>query len=181
MQIWLIISFLILFVLSRTVWVRIIKEEQFRVELHLPLIAVHLIDDKKKEKEKGGKGKDKADKISSRAYIRIFGNTLEHIRKSTVIVKRVALPLKLADFDAMTLVTPFAYQGVIYTIIAYLKTKTDRLILLDNAVISSSDINSLQFYVTVKLRLYQLIYALLTVKKGIEKEKKARRIKYVGE
>ena len=51
MQIWLIISFLILFVLSRTVWVRIIKEEQFRVELHLPLIAVHLIDDKKKEKD----------------------------------------------------------------------------------------------------------------------------------
>ena len=181
MQIWLIISFLILFVLSRTVWIRIIKEEQFRVELHLPLLAISLIDDNKIDKQKSEKKKDKAEKISPRAYIRIFGNTLERIHKSTVVVKRIALPLKLSDFDAMTLVTPFAYQSVVYTIIAYLKTKTDRLILPDNAVILSPDINSLQFYVTVKLRLYQLIYALLTVKKGIEEEKKARRIKYVGE
>ena len=172
---------MILFVLSRTVWIRIIKEEQFRVELHLPLLAISLIDDNKIDKQKSEKKKDKADKISPRAYIRIFGNTLERIHKSTVVVKRVALPLKLSDFDAMTLVTPFAYQSVVYTIIAYLKTKTDRLILPDNAVILSPDINSLQFYVTVKLRLYQLIYALLTVKKGIEEEKKARRIKYVGE
>ena len=186
MQIWLIISFLILFVLSRIVWIRIIKDDKFKIELHLPLLAICLTENSEKQKKKKRKNKDerkkeKIEKISARAYIRIFGNTIERIQKSTVVVKRVILPLGLNGFDTMTLVTPFAYQGLIYTIIAYLKTKTDRLILEDNAVISSPDVKKIQFYVTVKLRLYQLIYALLTFKRGIEEEKRARRIKYVGE
>ena len=173
MQIWLIISFLILFVLSRTVWVRIIKEEKFSFELHLPLLALCITEDRRKdEKKKDINKKNKADKISTRAYIRIFSSALERIRKSTVIVKRVILPLNLSNFDSMTLVTPFAYQGLVYTIIAYLKTKTDKLIIEDNAIISSPDISKIQFYITVKLRLYQLIYALLTVKRGIEEEKR---------
>lgn len=173
MQIWLIVSFLILFVLSRTVWVRIIKEERFSFELHLPLLALCITADQRKdENNKDKRKKEKADKISPRAYIRIFGNALKKTRKSTVIVRRVVLPLNLNEFNSMTLVTPFAYQGLIYTIIAYLKTKTDKLIIEDNAIISSPDINKIQFYITVKLRLYQLIYALLTVKRGIEEEKK---------
>ena len=56
MQIWLIISFLIFYVITRTVWVRIIKEECLKIELHLPLSAIKLSfpkeDDKKKSKGK---------------------------------------------------------------------------------------------------------------------------------
>ena len=185
MQIWLIISFLILFVLSRTVWLRIIKDDKFSIELHLPLLAVCLTqkdeDKEKRRKSKEERKKEQTEKISPRAYIRIFGDTINRIKKSTIIVKRVVLPLNLRDFNAFTLLSPFAYQGFIYSIIAYLKTKTDRLILEDNAVISSPDVKKIQFYVTVKLRLYQLIYALLTFKRGVEEEKRARRIKYVGE
>ena len=180
MQIWLIISFLFIFVITRTVWVRIIKEECFKIELHLPLWALKLSfpkDDKKKK----SKGKEKTDNISARAYLRIFGNTLERLRRSKVIIKKVTLPMKDNDFSSMTLVTPFAYQGLIYAAIAYLRTKTEKLTIFDNAVTSSPDTQEIQFYLTVKLRLYQLIYAILTVKRGIDEEKRARRIKYVGE
>jgi hypothetical protein len=170
---------LILFVITRTVWVRIIKEECFKLELHLPLLALKL--SFPKEEKKKSKSKEKIDKISARAYLRIFGNTLERLRHSRVIIKRVILPLKLDDFSSMTLVTPFAYQGLIYAAIAYLRTKTEKLTILDNAIISSPDTKEIQFYLTVKLRLYQLIYALLTVKRGIDEEKRARRLKYVGE
>lgn len=180
MQIWLIISFLILFVITRTVWVRIIKEECFKIELHLPLWAIKLSFPKEDDKKKS-KGKAKTDKISARAYIRIFGNALERLRRSKVVIKRVLLPMKVGDFSGMTLVTPFAYQGLIYATIAYLRTKTEKLTILDNAIISSPDSKEIQFYLTVKLRLYQLIYAILTVKRGIDEEKRARRLKYVGE
>ena len=184
-QIGLIISFLIFFVLSRTVWVRIIKDDKFKIELHLPLLALCLSqngeDKKKKRKSKEEIKQKQAKRLSPRAYLRVFGNTLERIRRSTIIVKRVILPFNINGFDTMTLVTPFAYQGIIYTVIAYLKTKTDRLIIEDNAVISSPDVKKIHFYVTVKLRLYQLIYALLTFKRGVEEEKRARRIKHVGE
>ena len=180
MQIWLIISFLILFVITRTVWVRIIKEECFKIELHLPLLALKL-SFPKENKKKESKAKRKTDKISARAYLRIFGNTLERLRHSKVIIKQVMLPLKLEDFSSMTLVNPFAYQGLIYAAIAYLRTKTEELTILDNAIISSPDTKEIQFYLTVKLRLYQLIYALLTVKRGIDEEKRVRRLRYVGE
>lgn len=180
MQICLIISFLILFVITRTVWVRIIKEECFKIELHLPLWAVKLSFPKGNEKRKS-KAKRKIDNISARAYLRIFGNTIERLRHSRVIIKRVLLPLKLDGFSSMTLVAPFAYQGLIYAAIAYLRTKTYELTVLDNAIISSPDTKEIQFYLTVKLRLYQLIYAIMTVKRGIDEEKRARRLKYVGE
>ena len=53
-QIILILSFLIFFISTRRVWVRIIKKEVLRVEFHLPLLALHLIGnrDKKNKKKK---------------------------------------------------------------------------------------------------------------------------------
>ena len=58
----LIISFLLFFVLTRKVWVRVIKEEKLRVQFHLPLLALHLIsEDKSKQTE------DKDKKLSTRA------------------------------------------------------------------------------------------------------------------
>ena len=39
-QIMLIIGFLLLFWLTRVVWVRIIKEDRLVIELHLPLLAL---------------------------------------------------------------------------------------------------------------------------------------------
>ena len=62
-----------------------------------------------------------------------------------------------------------------------MKTKAKDLTLNDNAIISSPDVTEVQYYVTVKLRLFKLIYAILTFRRGVYQEKRARRIKYVGE
>lgn len=175
-QIGLILSFLLLYVLTRTVWVRIIKKEILRIEIHLPLLALCLIS--KKEKKNA---KKETDKLSARAYIRVVAGTLARVRDCTVVVREVTLPCKADKFEALTLVRPFAYQGLIYAVIAYLKTKAKRLILLDNAIISSPDITEIQYYVTVKLSLFNLIYAVFAVRRGIYEEKRARRINYVGE
>ena len=88
--------------------------------------------------------------------------------------------MNISSFDSSTLVKPFAYQGLIYAIIAYLKTKVQNTKLSNNAITSSPDISETQFYITVKLRLFQLIYALTTFRQGVKEEKKARK-NYVGE
>lgn len=174
-QITLILSFLLFFALTRTVWVRIIKEDALRIEIHLPLLAlcIYFKKDKKKKKE--------TDKLSVRAYIRVIAGTLRRVKGSEVEIRRIILPCKINEFSTMTLVKPFGLQGVIYTVIAYLKTMAQNLVLCDNAIISSPDVTETQYYVTVKLRLFQLIYALLTYRRGIYEEKRARRIRYVGE
>jgi hypothetical protein len=159
------------------VWVRIIKKEVLRVEFHLPLLALHLIGNRDKKNKK----KKETEKLSARAYIRVIAGTLARVEDCEVNVKEVTLPCKTDSFSTFTLVKPFGYQGLIYAIIAYLQTKAKRLTLDDNAIISSPDVKKIHYYVTVKLRLYQLIYALLTFRRGINKEKRARRINYVGE
>ncbi len=178
-QIGLILSFLFLFILTRTVWVRVIKEERLRIEFHLPLLALLLISEEKNNKKK--KDSKETDKLSVRAYIRAVAGTLARVKKCEVVIKRVVLPCKIEKFSGFSLVKPFGYQGLIYSIIAYLKTKAQRLTLEDNAIISSPDIRNTQFYVTVKLSLFNLIFGLLALRRGIYEEKRARRIRYVGE
>ena len=180
----IILSFLLFFILTRKIWVRVIKDTNLRVQFHLPLLALHLKSESKKNQspESAKQEKKKDPRLSARAYIRIVAGTLARIEDCEVVVKRVILPCKTENFGSMTLVNPFAYQGLIYAVIAYLKTKAKRLRLEDNAIISSPDVTETQFYLTVKLRLFQLIYALLTFRRGMKEEKiKARGNKYVGE
>ena len=174
-QIILIFSFLCFFILTRVVWVRIIKREVLKIEIHLPLLAIHLIFPKKKPKNK------ETEKLSARAYLKIIAATLKSVLDCDIVIKEINLPCKTNSFSELTLVKPFGYQGLIYAAIAYLKTKAKHLTLEDNAIISSPDVTEAQYYVTVKLRLFKLIHALLTFRRGIYEEKRARRIKYVGE
>ena len=175
-QIILIFSFLCFFILTRVVWIRIIKRDLLKIEIHLPLLAIHLIFPKS-EKNK----KKETEKISARAYLKIIADTLRRVWDCEINIKEIALPCKTDSFSGLTLVKPFGYQGLIYAVVAYLKTKAKHLTLEDNAIISSPDVTESQYYLTVKLRLYKLIYALLTFRRGVYEEKRARRIKYVGE
>lgn len=175
-QIILILLFLLFFILTRRVWVRVIKKELLRIEIHLPLLALILIG--KKDKDKKSK---ESEKLSARAYIRVIAGTLAKVKDCELNVREVTLPCKTNSFDGFTLVKPFGYQGLIYAVVAYLQTKAKKLTLSDNAIISSPDVTAIQYYVTVKIRLFQLIYALLAFRRGIYEEKRARRIKYVRE
>lgn len=173
-QIALILSFLLLFVFSREVWVRVIKDERMNIEIHLPLLAICL------SSKENSKNKKDSNRISIKAYIGIILDVLHQIRDCKVIIKRISLPMDTSSFSSTTLVKPFAYQGLIYALIAYLKTKVRNITINNNAITSSPDINDARFYLTVKLRLFQLIYALMTFRQGVKEEKRARK-GYVGE
>lgn len=162
----LIFSFLFFFIFTRKIWVRLIKEKNLEIQLHLPLLAIHLTDSKNKKENKN------KEKLGARAYIKVVAGTLERIKSCELVIKRVILPCKTEGFGALTLVRPFGYQGLIYAVIAYLKTKAKNLSLEDNAIISSPDVTEMQFHITAKLRLYQLIYAYMTFKRGVNEEKK---------
>ena len=172
-QICLILSFIFFYVLTRNVWVRIVKKENLRIELHLPLLSLHFTNTKN--------GKKKGSSISKAAYLRIARDAISRIKRSEIYITRIALPYQASDFDGLSTLRPFGLQGIAYTAIAYLRARTKSLVLSNNAIISSPDITELQFHITIKLYLYQLIYAIVTLRLSVNKEKKRGKKKHVGE
>lgn len=168
--IFLLLSFLLFYILTRVTWVRIIKGESFKAEIHLPIFSIHLIkrddngDNKKKTSEK--------DKPLFFGYIRIITGVVARMKNAKIEVKKILLPVNTEDFDKSAILRPLRQHALICAFIAYLRTKTEKLTLDDNAITLSPDIDVLHCYVTIKLRLYQLIHGLLSVRHSIYEEKK---------
>ena len=169
--IFLLILFLLFYFLTQIVWVRIIKGEGFKVEIHLPIFAIHLIksDDNGDNKEKPSKEKDKPLFFG---YIRIITGIVDRIKNAKIEVKKIILPVKGEDFDKSAILRPLRQHALICAFIAYLRTKTENLKVEDNAITLSPDVNVLHCYVTIKLRLYQLIHGLLSLRHSINEERK---------
>ena len=169
--IFLLMSFVLFFLLTRIVWVRIIKGDGFKIEIHLPILALNFI--KRSDDEDTSSTRSKSDdKPSLFGYLRIITGIVDRISGAEISVKAIVLPIKTEDFNKSSILRPLRQQALLYTLIAYLKTKTEKLTLEDNAIILSPDVNVLHCYVTVKIRLYQLIYGLLSVRHAIYEEKK---------
>ena len=172
---WLLIFLLTIFILfyfvTRIVWVRIIKGDIFKAEIHLPIFAIHLIksDDSGDNKKQPDKQQDKP---SALGYIRIITGIVEKIKDSKIEVKRVIIPIKTDNFNKSAILRPIRQHAFICAFIAYLRTKTEKLIIEDNAITLSPDIGVIHFYITIKLRLYQLIQALIWIWHSINEERK---------
>ena len=169
--IFLLLSFALFYFLTCIVWVRIIKGERFKVEIHMPIFAIHLI-------KKGNNGDNNKKPMKERdnpqlfGYLRIIAEVVARMKKARIVVKSIILPIKTEDFDQNAILKPLRQQALLCAFIAYLRTKTENLTLLDNAITLSPDINVLHCYITVKLRLYQLMHGLLSVGHSIYEEKK---------
>ena len=168
----LLISFVLFFLLTRIVWVRIIKGNSFKIEIHLPILAIHLI---KRNSDKDKKSNINDTNLSFLGYIRILTHIANKIQGAKISVKAIALPIKSKDFDKTAILRPLRQQVLLYGIIAYLRTKTEKLTLEDNAIILSPDIDVLHCYVTLKIRLYKLIYGFIAITQAMRDEKKRRR------
>lgn len=166
----LLLFFALFYFLTRIVWVRIIKGEKFKVEIHLPIFAIHLI-------KKGDNGDNKKKPIKERdkplffGYLRIITGVVARMKNARILVNGIILPIKTDSFDKSSILRPLRQQALLCAFIAYLRTKTEKITLVDNAITLSPDINVFHCYVTIELRLYQLIHGLLSVRHSINEEK----------
>ena len=172
--VFLLLSFVVFYILTSVTWVRVIKGEIFKIEIHLPLFALHLIwkNDNGDKRKKSG---DKDEKISYIGYFRIITGIVARMKNAIITVKSIKLPIKTDDFDKSAILKPLRQQALLYAFVAYLRTKTEKLTLEDNAITLSPDIDVLHCYVTFKLRLYELIHGLLSVRHSINEEKKRKK------
>ena len=166
--IFLLIAFIFLYSLTRIVWVRLIKEESFKAEIHLPIFAIVLI-----------KKDDNGDNVTNNGpspmgYIRIITDIIDKMNKSNIKVNKVIIPIKTDNFTKSVILRPIRQHAIICALIAYLRTKTRKLTIEDNAITLSPDINVTHFYITIKLRLFQLIRALISLWRDINQERKKK-------
>ena len=174
-QIGLIALFLIFYILSQTSWVKILKSKGFAIQIHLPLLALYLSSEEKRSTT------NSKSSLKASAYFRIIDKLSSSIKRADATINRITLPCHINDFDGLTLVRPFGLQAALYAAIAYLRAKIGSLTVKDNAIISSPDVKEIHFDLTLKLPLYQLIYALMTVRRSVKEEKERMDTKNVGE
>lgn len=162
----LIISFLLFYLLSSEIWVRIIKEEMLTFEFHTPLFAISLT-----ENSNGRQKKDKKERLSYLAYIRIISAVIEKAKKTKIEIKKIHIPIEPRDLTGSGFSKPLKYQYLIFSLIAYFRKKTKKITIEDNALFLSPDITTAQFYITLKPRLYEIISAYLTYRRQLKTEK----------
>ncbi len=167
--IFIILSFMIAFILTRRMWVNVKNGEFLRIEFHLPIFALILT---KRNKNKSEKQKKKQKELSALTYVRIVVKTLKRFEKCEVIVKKIAPPQKMKEFSYSTLTKPYGYQSLIYALIAYLETKVEKLTLKEDAVTFIPGNSLFLCDITIKARLYEIAIGAYCLYRNIRKEKR---------
>jgi len=159
----LILSFTLFFILTRDGIIRLRKEEGLRIEIHLQLIAF-VINTRKKEKP-SEKGKSETKKIVLKAARRL-------LKRSRVRLTRLAIPYPREDASVTSLAR---YRILSAAAISYVETLSKQFVLCDNAIILSPDLSSIQYDLSIKCRLYEIVYAL--IKLGLHKLKEKMNVR----
>lgn len=162
--IYIILSLLTLFifVITRTVWVRIMTYGEWVLELHFSILALRM---RLSSGEGGGKGA-----VSPRFYARLVGRIGKVIKKSELSVGRLAIP---GVHDAGV----GGYFWALSAAIAYLATATRGLQIKNNAFTLISDSSAIELDITAQLPLYRLLFFGAAVLYDLMKERLAKRRK----
>lgn len=161
----MLIIMLILFISTRIIWIYVIKNDGFLLEIHLPVIAIQL------KKNERGNTKAKKRKKTLQQYRMVAGPILKLIKSSEIIINRIEFPPQKGELSNSTFTRPYRYQGAFFALYVYLKSKSEKLTLRDDAIVLSSDSSALLYDLTFKLRLYQLIFTVISIVYGNVKEK----------
>lgn len=163
----LILSFLLFFILTRCVWIYVIKDDVLKIELHLPILALSFdFSDKNK------KGKKK--KANQKSGFKLFKLIIDRIEMCSVHIKSISLPK--GEYSGTSYFTrPYTYTAVLYGAIALLASKAGKVKIDDNAVIFS-DTKKFKCNITVYTKLYYLIISAFAMYLNLKRENKKEAI-----
>ncbi len=166
-SVFMLMSFCIIFIFTRTVWIKVIRSEGFKLELHMPILAIELSQGQKKKPPKkrrsGGKGYD----LQRSEYLRIISSLMRIIEHSSVTVTKISV--SSSGRENLYLYFPF-----IYSFLAYFKTKAKKITINDDAIILSPDSQGFLLEFTVKVELYRFLFSIVTLYFDIMKEKRRK-------
>ena len=161
-SIFLILSFLLFFILTRYVWIYVIKDDGFKIELHLPIFALILDINVNGEKEKS--------KSTSKNTLKAIRLIINRLRMCYVRIKSISLPKK--EYDGASIFTrPYTYTAILYALCALVESKSRGIIIEDRAI-DFSDTKKIKCNITVYTRLYYFIISAFTMYLNLKRENK---------
>lgn len=150
----------VFFILTRRIFIRIEKAKVLKIEIHFPVFALCLTERRGARKEKKKKSARSQDYL---AIFRLIGDAADTLKNCRVTIKRIELPLKGEANNSGAFTKPIIYQSIIYSLLAYIDTKVQKLTLYSGAVATSGRANSFSCDVTVEGRLFRLLYTAIFV------------------
>lgn len=163
----LLLSFCIIFIFTRTVWIKLIRSDGFKLELHMPIVAVEISKGQEKtpdeKRRNGGKGYN----LQASEYLRIISSLIKIIEHSRVEVTKIAV--SSSSTEKIYIFFPF-----IYSFLAYFRAKAKKITIKDDAIVLSPDGHSFLLEFTVKTELYRFLFSIVTLYFDIMKEKRRK-------
>ena len=155
----LLISFTLFYIFTRNCLVKIKKTDKTKVEIHLQILAYIIL-------PKRRSGDPRTDEAKSETRRILLTAVKGLLKGSTVIVHSLKIPY--ADRQA-SVVKMTRFRIYIAALLSYIESVSHNFVICDNALTLSPDLNSIQYDLCIKCRLYQLIYNL--IKPGLHKLK----------
>lgn len=159
----------VLFILTRECRISVIKRDHFTIRTDLTFFAITLYNKEKK--------KSKSDKKGSKAELRrkIYKRITTLLSHSKVELKRIAIPI-FPD-PSLPSELPFisANRAFSYILVGYLSGIAKEVTLSQDTDDSDS-----VYHLVIRTPLINLIYLIIALRLDIIKDKRKKRIAYVG-
>lgn len=162
-----------IFILSRNVIIKVQKYENFRIELHFPILALILTDRKKKTREE--------EKLTFRSYSLLFRDVARICENASVLIQSINVGGGSEEFNEKSTLRPYRIHSMISVLIAYLAQNARKLTIEDNALTLAPDSpRGVTFEVTAVMTLFHAAYGALIIYNDIKKTSKKVRNVDVG-
>ena len=111
-SVFMLTSFCVIFIFTRTVWIKVIRSDGFKLELHMPILAIEFSRGQKKPPKKKRRGGGKGYNLESSAYLRIVSSLMRIIEHSSVKVTKISV--SSSGGENLYLYFPFIYSFLAY-------------------------------------------------------------------
>lgn len=159
------------FTLTRKTYVKIRKDDAWRVELHFTLSAIRF--ERTVAKSDTPEEKKKKGRTPPSYYREVVHRLTELFEVAELEIRRLFLPVgEGADLYGRRVTAPWRYHTAVSALIAYLDAKSEKLTIHDNAIILNPDDGRFSLDVTIKVRLFYILRTYLALRREKERLKR---------
>ncbi len=166
-SVFLLMSFCLLFIFTRKIWIKVVRGDGFKLELHMPIVAVILSRRQEKKPDKKRRTGGEGHNLQTSEYLRIISSLMRIVEHSEVEITKIAVSSSGRE-------NFYVYLPFIYSFVAYFKTKSKKITLSDDAIILSPDKKGFLLEFTMKTELYRFLFSIVTLYFDIMKEKRRK-------
>lgn len=163
----LTLSVIITFILTRPVIVKIRQNERFSVEIHFQLLALILTKEEKSANEKR--------RYTFRTYRRLFRDILIISERSEIYIKNFGVGKSDEEFDQNTTLRPYRIHSVVSAAIAYLSLRAQKLTLEADALDFIPNKDGFTFDIAFKTSIISAIRGAIRVMHTLKTANKVRK------